>query len=176
MTRKKTHMKRKNKNFLKYYNTYFEKIYRYIFFRVGKDRALAEDLTSEVMIKAYEKFDTFNPEKNFSVWIYRIAHNHLVDHYKKVKVAQVPLDEIENILKTDDYMNLKIDTKMDLKKVETAIAKLPEVQREIVLMHYMHDLSVKEIAKVQTQSENNIRVILSRAVSRLKKQLVFLSI
>lgn len=169
-------MKRKNKTFLKYYNTYFEKIYRYIFFRVGKDRALAEDLTSEVMLKAYEKFDTFDPGKSFSVWIYRIAHNHLVDHYKKVKIAQVPLDEIENILKTDDYMNLKIDTKMDLQKVKTAIEKLPEAQREIVLMHFMHDLSVKEIAEVQTQSENNIRVILSRAVSRLKKQLVFLSI
>lgn len=168
-------MRSKRKRFISYYNTYFEKIYRYIFFRSGRDRALAEDLTSEVMLKAYEHFEDFDHSKNFSVWIYRIAHNHLVDYYKKAKKELVAIEDVENELKKDDRIAEKLDDKLSIAQVETVLEMLPEQQKEIILMKYFQELSHKEIADIMDMTEAHVRVQAHRALKTLQKQLSFLT-
>lgn len=168
-------MSKKRKRFASYYNTYFEKIYRYIFFRVGQNRETAEDLTSEVMLKAYEAFEDFDQERNFKVWIYRIARNHLIDHYKKTKKNIVDLEDAEYELKFDDKLEEKAETKMKMEHVEQAIERLPEQHKEVITLKFMSEMTNKEIAEILNLKETHVRVLVNRATGGLKKQLSFLT-
>ncbi|MFC1748437.1 RNA polymerase sigma factor [Pseudomonadota bacterium] len=161
----------KRKSFPAYYNTFFEKIYRYIFFRVGRKKELAEDLTSDIFLKAYEHYDTFDHEKSFSVWIYRIAHNHLIDHYKKSKKETVPVEDKEYELGEESKIEKEIDIKLDLEKVSKILDKIQEKQRELVIMKYFNDLTNREIAQVMSQTEEYIRVLNHRAIQAIKSHL-----
>jgi len=155
---------------------YFEKIYRYIFFRVNREKALAEDLTSEIMLKAYENYRNFDHEKPFGVWIYRIAHNHLVDFYKKAKLELVPLDEeIANPSSNNmsEEQTIKIDKQMSLKKVEGMMDHLPGKQKDVLLLRYFEDMSFREIADSLDMNESNVRVTLHRAIQFLKERLQY---
>ncbi|MEK7211925.1 MAG: RNA polymerase sigma factor, partial [Patescibacteria group bacterium] len=66
---------KKSELFQQYYREFLPKIYRFVFFRVGGKRETAEDLTSEIFIKALDNFDSFDEAKPFSPWIYQIAKN-----------------------------------------------------------------------------------------------------
>ena len=168
-------MIQKRKRFASYYNTYFDKIYRYIYFRVGRDREMAEDLTSEVMLKAYEGFEDFDQDRSFGVWIYRIAHNHLVDHYKKVKKEIVPLEDAESKLKVNERIEEKADASMNLEHVGTVLEQLPDQQRNIIVMKYFNDLTHKEIARILDMTEAHVRVLAHRALGVLRQRLSFLN-
>ena len=77
------------KSFETLYVRYMEAIYRYIFFRVG-DEAQAEDLTEETFVRAWEALPKYQHRKHpFSSWLYRIAHNLIVDHYRKRKSVPI---------------------------------------------------------------------------------------
>jgi RNA polymerase sigma-70 factor, ECF subfamily len=170
------HMKHKpKKSFRYYYSMYFEKIYRYIFFRVDRDKATAEDLTSEIMLKAYENYDRFDHEKKFSVWIYRIAHNHLVDFYKKAKLDKVPLENADYATGKNENFGEKIDVKINSKEVAQILKSLPEKQRDIVILRFFDDLSHKEIADILDIKETYVRVSLHRAIQFIKERLSYLS-
>ena len=71
--------------FERFYRENIDRIHRYIFFRVGRNRDVAEDLVSEIFMKAHKAFDTFDEKVSKSAWIYRIAHNHLANHYRDQK-------------------------------------------------------------------------------------------
>src|SRR5690242_19609134 len=79
-------------SFARLYDAYMERIYRYIFFRVADDE-LAEDITSQVFLKVWEKLGTYRPGQSpFIAWLYRIAHNAVIDSYRTRK-ALIPLDD-----------------------------------------------------------------------------------
>jgi len=78
--------------FEKYYREFLPKIYRFVYFRVGAKKEEAEELTSEIFLKALDAFDGFEEGKPFAPWIYQIAKNHLINHYR-VAGRTVPMDE-----------------------------------------------------------------------------------
>jgi len=164
------------KNFLEHYNTYFEKVYRYIFFRVGRKKELAEDLTSEIFMKALEKFEDFDHARPFAVWIYRIAHNHLVDYYKKMKFEMMDIEEVANELKGNDDQKYELEVKMNLDKVSGVLEELPRMQKEVIVMKYVNDLTNPEIAEILDTNEAHIRVLQHRALQALKTRLSFVTI
>lgn len=168
-------MSRSLKDFLGYYNTFFEKVYRYIFFRVGRNKELAEDLTSEIFMKAMESFDSFDESRPFSVWIYRVAHNHLADHYKKFKPTIVAVEDAENILKSDTNILKTLDDKLGLEKVQTALETLPENQKQVVLLKYFSEFTNTEVADILNTTEAHIRVLQYRAMQSLRLKLSFLA-
>jgi len=169
-------MKKKRKSFLSYYNTYFEKIYRYLFFRVGRNRQLAEDLTSEVMLKALEHFEDFDHGRSFSVWIYRIARNHLFDFYRKAGKDTVPLDAVAGVLEGKERVVEQVEGKMKKEKVEQALDVLPDQQREVFILKFFQDLSHGEIASILQLKEAHVRVLQHRAVRTVRKRLSFLAL
>lgn len=163
------------KNFHAYYNTFFEKVYRYLFFRAGRNKELAEDMTSEVFLKALESFENFDHRRPFAVWIYRIAHNHLVDYYKKAKAEIVPIEDAENDLRTLPTVEKDFDVKLDLERIGLVLDTLPAQQKEVVMMKYFNDLTNPEIADVLSLSEAHIRVLQHRALQSIKTKLSFLT-
>jgi RNA polymerase sigma-70 factor (ECF subfamily) len=169
-------MAKEFKRFLEYYNTYFEKVYRYIFFRVGRDKELAEDLTSEIFLKALEKFENFDQKRPFAVWIYRIAHNHLIDHYKKQNLEMMDIEELANELKANSNLVNELERKMNASRVTEVLEELPPLQKEVIMMKYLNDLSNPEIAEILDTNEAHVRVLHHRALKWLKTKLAYVTI
>lgn len=159
--------------FQQYYEKYLNEIYGYILTRVQYDQQLAEDLVSEIFMKALEKFDTFSEETGtFKSWIYKIAKNHLIDFFRSnSKKTTVQIEEVSNIL--TDKTNPKDNTITKVEKEELLIAleELPENKRELVTLKYIMGYSYKEIADITGNDENNIRVSAHRVLKELEKKL-----
>lgn len=132
-------------------------------------------MTSEIFIKALENFDKYDHVRPFAVWIYRIAHNHLVDYYKKYKAEIVPIEDVENELKINTKYQEELDNEQSLEKVKAALEHLPETQKEVVMMKYMNDLTNPEIAEILDTNEAHIRVLQHRALGALKSELKFIT-
>ena len=152
--------------FTKNYHQFKDKIFNYFWYRVNFDRELAEDLTSEVFIKAMKNFTSFKASQSFQAWIFTIAHNHLVDHYKKQK-RNISL---EDILEMADGNKNAIENKVFVAEVIVEIEKLPDYYQEVVTLKYINGLSTKEMAEVLGKEEGAIRTALSRAVKELKEK------
>ncbi len=151
------------------YDGFVKKLYDYSFFRI-KDKQAAEDIVSDTFMKALEHVGSFDPTKGSAAsWLYRIARNTLVDYYRShKKTTQFPED-----FDIADTSSLKIDmeNKDMLYKVEHALQKLSEKEREIIVLRVWDELSYKEIAQVLGKSEASLKMAASRALRALRTQL-----
>ena len=159
------------KNFSKLYDQYIDKIYRFIFLKVNSQE-IAEDLTSETFLRGWQTFQ--NREKEISnppAFLYQIARNLVVDFYReKSKVRTVP---VEYVKINDPRANLeeKQIVRSDMDTVKQAIGNLKEDYQNVVIYHYLDDLSVPEIAKIMQKPEGTVRVMIHRALKSLKAEL-----
>ncbi len=158
-----------NAQFLKYYWEYHEKIYRYLFFRAYEDRALAEDLTSETFLKAFEKLDTFDSDQKFSAWLYAIARNTLIDYFRKNKRnTEMSLDDHEQDFVASENLVDQLNQKLTRQQLLKAVQKLPENLREVVLLKYFNDYKNSEIEELLALNPNTLRTHLHRAIKQLQ--------
>jgi RNA polymerase sigma-70 factor (ECF subfamily) len=151
------------------YELYCPKIYSYIAYHLNGRSEAAEDLTEEVFMKALQNLNSFQfREVPFSSWLYRIAHNHLIDHVRSSKKQQqVALDDAEHLLFEKD----KLDTRLDRQTLTAALAKITQDQRQIVLMRVVQGLSITETAKAVGKSEDSVKQLQSRGLKALKRVL-----
>ena len=158
-------------NFEFLYSEYFEKIYNFIYYRVSH-RETAEDLASLTFIKALESINCFKTEHGFfSSWLYRIARNNVIDHYRTKK--EIDDIDVHTELKSDDHTEENIDIKYKMEKVDKYIKELTTEQREILVMRVWDQLSYREIAKIVGKSEENCKVIFSRCLKVIKEKSIF---
>ncbi len=156
-------------SFQKYYEEFMPKIFRYVYSKVS-DRELAEDLVSEISLKAFEHFESYNEQYSFGGWFYGIARNHLIDHYKKfAKQKHTSLDEIENLV--PDSSSPVADTIQAMKydELKAALMKLHDDEKELVTLHYLSGYSYKEMGEMFRKEENTIKVATHRAIVKLQK-------
>ena len=154
-------------NFQRYYREFLPKIYRFVFFRVGQNREVAEDLASEIFIKALDNFDSFEEDKPFSPWIYQIAKNHLINYYR-VAGRTLPMDEeFDAPDALGEGRVTAFESRDDLMKI---LNKLPAEKRRVLELKYLDGFSYKEIAQMLGEKELNLRVMVSRAIKELKKK------
>lgn len=156
--------------YLKYYRKYRDKIYTYFLYRVNFDTETAEDLTADVFTKALDKFDTYNKDKPFQAWIYAIAHNHLVNHYKAQKQT-VDIKDVEHKLVADEDVTEIVEERLQMDVVMAHIELLPIQYKNIILLKYVEDLSHDEIADMLGKRAGAVRTSLSRAMTALRKSI-----
>lgn len=151
------------------YELYCPKIYSYIAYHLNGRAEAAEDLTEEVFMKALQNLSSFQfREVPFSSWLYRIAHNHLIDHIRSSKKQQaVALDDAEHLLFEKD----RLDSRLDRHTLTSALAKITDDQRQIVLMRVVQGLSILETAKAVGKSEDSVKQLQSRGLKALKRVL-----
>jgi len=160
------------REFEKLYDSYFEKIYRFIYYRTGH-KETAEDITSQTFIKALEKIQGFDLGRGtFSAWIYCIARNKVIDHYRTRK-SELDISGVWGLGKDP---NPDIEARNRLREVENYLKKIKKEQREIILMRVWDGLSYKEIAEITGKSEANCKMIFSRSIGKLKEEIVLLLI
>ncbi len=144
-------------------------IYRYIYYRVSRHEA--EDLTEMTFLRAWEKISKYKKQKgaSFNSWIYRIAHNAIVDHYRtNSKMTTTELSDDLPELKTSSDPIRNLENKFERQGLIRALKKLPELQQQVVVLKFVNDLDNSEIAQIIDKSVGAVRVIQFRALSRLK--------
>ena len=151
------------------YDHYVERIYRYVYFRVA-DRDLAEDITSQIFIKMWEKLPTYRTgQSTINAWLYRIAHNAVVDYYRSMK-AVVPLEEINSReIGRDDETEENLDRQMKMEKLRAALQELTDGQREVLILRFIEGLTVREIASQLGKRQGAVRALKMRGLRELSR-------
>jgi len=157
--------------FAKLYESHFEKIYRYVAIKIG-NRIEAEDMTQQVFIRAYESISSYKYQGiPFSAWLFRIAHNQMVDFVRKEsKKPTVPLDETMPIMSESDPVQ-EVEVRLNIEQVVAASKRLTKAQREVISLRFAGGLSIAECAKTMGKSEGAIKALQHSAILALRKTL-----
>ena len=152
------------------YEENFDRIYRYIALKIG-DRMEAEDLTQQVFLKALQSISSFKWKgMPFSSWLYRIAHNQIVDYFrKKSKRPTVALDERIPSVGDDPVKTTEI--KLEMEELAAAATKLTDAQREVISLRFAGQLSIAEAARAMGKTEGAIKALQHSAVAALRRVL-----
>lgn len=152
------------------YEENFDRIYRYIVLKIS-DRTEAEDMTQQVFLNALKSISSYKFKgMPFSSWLYRIAHNQVVDYFrKKSKQATVPLDESLPIPATDGSPEHLAEKKVEIEEVVTAARKLTSAQQEVISLRFASELSITEVAGVMGRSEGAVKALQHSAIVALRK-------
>ncbi len=150
------------------YEENFGKIYRYIVLKTG-DRTEAEDMTQQVFLKAFKSISGYRSKGSpFSSWLFRIAHNQVVDHWRKrSKRTTVPLEE--TLVGSSSNPSADTERKMDIESLVAATRRLTSLQREVVSLRFAGGLSVAEVAKSMGKNEGAIKALQHSAIVSLRK-------
>ena len=153
------------KHFTAFYHANLKRIYRYVYFRVGKNQQVAEDLTSEIFMKALEHFEKYDENISESAWIYRIAHNKVLNYWRDTK----PTADIDDAAVAADVGGVdergKLNERMD---IEALLAKLTPEERELVTMKYLSGYRYATMGEVLGKSADAVKVATHRAMQKLK--------
>jgi RNA polymerase sigma-70 factor (ECF subfamily) len=152
------------------YEENFDKIYRYIVLKIG-NRTEAEDMTQQVFLNAIKSISSFKWKgMPFSAWLYRIAHNQIVDYLrKKSRYATVPIDESLAAGNMDPVKTA--ERKVEVEQLVLATRGLTRAQQEVISLRFGGELSVAEVAKVMGRSEGAIKALQHSAIVALRKVL-----
>jgi len=156
--------------FAQLYEEHFDKIYRYVSLRMG-DRPEAEDITQQVFLKALRSISTFRWKGTpFSAWLFRIAHNQVVDYLrKKTKQATVPIDD--SAISSGNDPQLLIEQKLSIEQLISATRRLTEAQREVISLRFTSELPIAQVAGIMGKSEGAIKALQHSAIVALRKVL-----
>ncbi len=154
------------------YERYVDKIYRYIYYRVGNSED-AEDLTSRVFFRAMAHVEHYEDRGlPFQAWLYRIAHNLVANHHRdKERRKVIPLDEyIANQLFSSDPEHKTVE-KQESERLKAVVHQLPEERQQLLLLKFVHHLSNAEIGEIMGKTEGAIKSLYHRTLLVLRDQL-----
>ena len=161
--------------FASLYTRHLDAIYRYTYYRTGHTQD-AEDLTEQVFIQAWEGLPTYRAVGcAFTGWLYRIAHNLVVDYYRKQKSCgeMIELDEGNTTWTTappESTLDAVIRAE-ETDRLAAAIACLPEDYQQIISLRFIEGLGHAEIAGIMEKSETACRALQHRALAALNRLL-----
>lgn len=152
--------------FGKIYDILVKPIYRYIYCRV--EQQIAEDLTEETFLKAWQKLSQYKQGKYpFSAWVFKIALNLICDYYRKHQ-ANVEMDENTPDLKSEASPSYQLNIKLNQLKLRKALKELPENYQQVIVLKYINEEENSVIAKVIGKTEGAVRTLQFRALEKLR--------
>lgn len=149
-------------------NHYYDNIFSYLYRNTG-DKAIAEDLTQDVFLKLVNALAGYRSVGKFSNFVFTIAVNVRNDYYRK------------NKLSIQEYDLLNVDAGVDIEKIlirkdqssrlKEAIQKLPDAQKDTILLRFFHDMKIKDIAKITSTNPSTVKSRVSNGLKKLKSLL-----
>ena len=157
--------------FSKLYDEYFTPIYRYIFYKVQKDEA--EDILETLFLKAWENLKSYKKRKNisFKSWLFRIAHNLVVDHYRQSRTHQELDPRLSDTKKESNPLD-RVQRSLNNESLKKALGSLKKKYRDVIILKYINELSNEEVSRVLNKSEGSVRILQFRALKALKENLI----
>lgn len=160
--------------FIKVYDESVNDIYRFVYFKIGS-REEANDLTSQIFLKTWNHIQTNSLEdsKTLRALLYKIARSTIIDHYRETgNKITASLDDEENPIEVVDETKTpqeQLDEAANLELIKSKLPLLKEEYREVIIMKFISDLSLDEIADISGKGKGNVRVLLHRAVRALRE-------
>jgi len=150
------------------YDIWAAKVYRFAFTKV-KSVPVAEDITADVFLKAWQKLHQYKPRTgiSFSSWLYAIARNAVIDYYRlnqRSELSFEDLPEMADLEGTELYR--------EVSEIEAALKNLPEEYEKVLRLRFVEQLPIARVAQIMKKKEDNIRALTSRALKKLKDQFV----
>lgn len=154
------------------FDFYWPKIVRYTFAHCGNQHD-AEDIASEVFLRMVEAIGRFQWRENvpFTAWLFRIARNQVVTHYRK-SGNSLPLvdDGVGDPVDSDDPQE-EVEFQLEMEEVYRAAEKLPKLQQEVIRLRFAADLSLADTARILEKKENNIKQLQHKAIAKMRQLL-----
>lgn len=145
------------------YNEYYLKVRNYILSKINNFYE-AQDICSNVFVKVYENLDKFDESKaSMSTWIFTITRNTLTDYYRKNKIYE---ELNENIAIEDEGESICNEENLNI--MANALENIDERERDIILMHYYSNMTLKEIAEKMSISYAYVKILHQKALDELK--------
>ncbi|MBP7134219.1 sigma-70 family RNA polymerase sigma factor [Patescibacteria group bacterium] len=157
----------KQPSFECFYEEYFERIYTFVFYRVGGQREQARDLTQDIFIKAFEAFDRYDPALSRSAWLYTIARNHVINTYAKTR-PQVALEEIEDCLSASHDPRAAYLLRQDEVVLYKALRELPPEEARLIQLKYLEGWSFAELSEILQKNSGALRVQAGRVLKKMR--------
>ncbi len=157
--------------FAELYRDSVQPIYRYILFRVH-DRQLAEDLTSDVFLRALKGLSRYVDQgRPFVAWLYTIAHARIVDHYRRSdrRPLEQDLDVVQIAARTD--MDRPMLQRQAARELRRAIARLTPDQQQVIILRFIEGKRTETVAEIMGKKPNAIKALQHRALRTLAKHL-----
>jgi RNA polymerase sigma-70 factor (ECF subfamily) len=153
--------------FIEVYDTYHDPIFRYCLFETSK-REVALDLTSDTFMKAWSYLEQGNEVTHMKAFLYRIATNAIIDYRRKKKSTSLD-DMMETGFDVGHDEREQLENGFDSKQLMELLDDVGEAYKAVIIMRFIDDMSIKEIADITGESENNISVRIHRATEKLRK-------
>lgn len=164
-------IKGKSSAFGPLYDHYQPMIYRFVLVKVGR-REDAEDITHQVFLSAWQSIKRYKPMGHpFSSWLYQIARNQIIDHYRarKNETSLEKMDPEYFVMPATAHFDLSL--KLELEKVRNAIGELKPEYQDVVILRFIEDLPLAEVAAAMEKTEGAVKLMQHRAIKELKKML-----
>lgn len=165
------------------YDHYAPCIYNYLYRRVH-DAQLAEDLTSDVFVRVLQALQSEQFwHTSFQAWLYRIAHNQVIDYYRQqtrqqAHITQFPLEEHLEATDTEesgadpaDDMDTGYDAGDAIYGLEAALNQLTPDQQQVLVLRFGEQMKVQEVAEVMHKTNGAIEALQHRALAALRRML-----
>jgi RNA polymerase sigma-70 factor (ECF subfamily) len=159
--------------FAELYTSYAGGIFRFVIYMV-KDKMTAEDLTEEIFLKAWKSLASYKGQgQSFSGWLYRLAHNHVVDELRarnrlqpmKMKILGMQaLTEVSDPVQESEQLETQ-------SAVLELVSSLPEQMRQVIVLKFIEEMSNQEIEQITGKSQGAIRVMQMRALTTLRQKI-----
>ncbi len=159
--------------FAQLYEENFDRIYRYVYLRLG-NQAEAEDLSQEVFAKAFEAMGSYKWRNlPFASWLFRIAHNQIVDFLRKqTKVKEVALDDDNVTVAGEANPAFIAEKELEIEELIDGVKKLSPAQREVISLRFGAELSIAEAARVLGKSPGTVKALQYNGIVALRKMLL----
>lgn len=157
--------------FAELYDIYARRIYSFVFFKVSS-REEAEDITSEVFLKAWRQINEKKKIESFSGLLYKVARNCVIDLYRSKSKNKEFLsvdDEMTMELGDEERWKKDLGKRLEAEKIIQVLQKLKQEYREVVALRYVDEMEISEIAEITGKGHIAVRVTLHRGLKKLKE-------
>lgn len=155
-----------------FYDLYIARIYRFIFFKINSVSD-AQDLTSEVFLKLWQYIKEGREIRNLNAFIYVIARNIVIDFYRRKNQADYSINEkmaLQTIDEQKDLLKEQI-VSSEMQQLLRGLDNLKDEYKEVIVLKFLDELSIAEMAEALNKSKGAVRVLLHRAMKAIKENI-----
>lgn len=153
------------------YERYTTTIYRFVCLRLGSQQD-AEDITEEIFLRAWHNLPKYDERGiPFAAYLFQIARNALIDHYRKNRNTISSIDDDINLSGMDPDPEDEVSRRLDFQDLQRVMTHLPEDYQNVLTFRFLSGLSPEETAQIMNRSEGAVRVLQFRALAALKRLL-----